>query len=154
MAKYWLLSILFSVPAFASAQPVCTKSTINLHKLPNSSSPVTWRVARWTPLLRTEKKKGWSKVQDLEGDVHWAKSSDLTTTFRCVVVKTNTATIHKEPNRASISQDLKTLDRYTPLKRIGEQQSEWIRVENEAGHQAWIHESVVWKPAIVNSFTF
>ena len=44
------------------------------------------------PLMILDKKSGWAKVQDLDGEVHWAKQSDLNTKDRCVVVKVNVAT--------------------------------------------------------------
>jgi SH3-like domain-containing protein len=105
------------------------------------------------PFLRLGSHKGWIKVQDLEGEVLWARRRDLSSRLRCVVVKTNTAALHKAPQFASPGEDLKNLDRYTPLKRIKDQKA-WIQVEDEAHNQAWIHESQVWKPVTVNNFSF
>lgn len=140
-------------PAWAAAEAMCAKNATSLRKGPGTQHAVTWRVAKNMPFLKLERKSGWYKVQDLEGEVHWARTQDLTSSFRCVVVKTNIASLHREPSPASPAQDLKTLDRYTPLKRVGDRR-DWLQVENEAGQVAWIHESQVWKPVIVNSFSF
>ncbi|NJL24184.1 MAG: hypothetical protein HC902_02705 [Calothrix sp. SM1_5_4] len=140
-------------PCFTGAEPVCAKSAITLRKGAGANEPVTWRVARNMPLLRLEKKGGWSKVQDLEGDVHWVKSADVTNKIRCVVVKTNVASLRRRPSPNGELSDLKTVDRYTPLKRY-ENERDWLQVEDETGRRAWIHESQIWKPVTVNSFSF
>ncbi|MBX3020773.1 MAG: hypothetical protein KF799_03790 [Bdellovibrionales bacterium] len=151
--KWWLglLLILFSCPLFA--QPMCARGNVTLRKGPGTQHAVSWKVSKNMPFLRLERKKGWLKLQDLEGEVHWARASDLTSKTRCVVVKTNVAALHKEPSQNSPATDLKTLDRYTPLRRLDDNR-EWLQVEDEAGRKAWIHESQVWKPVVVNSFSF
>jgi SH3-like domain-containing protein len=147
----WLLFLL-SWQVFA-ADPVCTKTAATLRKGPGNQHAVSWRVPRFMPFMRFERKSGWVRVEDLDGESHWAKSSDLTTQFRCVVVKANIATLRKEPSSSSPPQDLKTLDKYTPLKRLGSDR-EWMQVEDETGRTAWIHESLVWKPVNVQSISF
>lgn len=137
----------------AGAQAVCAKAYISLRKGPAAKEGVTWKVARYMPFLKLESKNGWSKVQDLEGEVHWARGSDLTSQIRCVVVKTNVAALRQEPSASAQAAEIKTLDRFTPLKRL-ESNGEWIQVEVENGLKAWIHESNVWKPVMVNSITF
>lgn len=138
----------------AAAQAVCARGYISLRKGPSTNQPVSWKVARHMPFVKLESKSGWSKVQDLEGEVHWAKSDDLTSKNRCVVVKTNVASLRKEPSsNAPPPPEMKTLDRFTPLKRL-ENDGEWIQVEVENGLTAWIHESNVWKPVVINSFSF
>lgn len=137
----------------AMAQAVCAKAYISLRKGPAGKEAVSWKVARYMPFLKLESKNGWSKLQDLEGTVHWARSSDITSQIRCVVVKSNVASLRKEPSPSAPQADIKTLDRFTPLKRL-ESSGEWIQVEVENGLRAWIHESNVWKPVMVDSISF
>jgi SH3-like domain-containing protein len=150
----WALILLLALPGGqAAAQAMCARRTVNLHKGAGYGTPVTWKVAKYMPFLRLERKGSWSKVQDLEGQVHWLPSRELTAGIRCVVIKTNVAKLHKDPQMSAPAAVLRTLDRYTPLKRIKDQ-SEWIQVEDEDGHRAWVHESQVWKPVLVQSFSF
>lgn len=151
-AKFVLLFFALRI-GLAASEPVCAKAAINLRSGPGPNHPISWKVSKYMPFLRLERKNGWSKLQDLEGEIHWARSADLTTKARCVVVKTNTAALHKDPSSAAPATDMKTLDRYTPLKRVNDQR-EWLQVEDEGGRLAWIHESQVWKPVMVNSFSF
>ena len=147
-----LLCLMWPAYAFAG-DPVCAKSQITLRKGPGEKSAISWRAAKYMPFMRIEKKSGWGKLQDLDGEEHWAKNSDLLTGIRCVVVKTNLAAFKKEPKQASVAMDLRTLDRYTPLKRLGNE-GEWVQVEDETGRQGWVHENNLWKPVNVQSFSF
>lgn len=107
------------------------------------------------PFMVMEKKNGWAKVQDMDGEVHYAKLTDLNTKDRCVVVKVNVAVLRSQPNKAAAPANLRTVDRYTPFLRIEhDDPSEWIEVADETGAKAWIHENYIWKPVSVNSFSF
>lgn len=153
----WILSLgLVLLSSGALAQPVCARGYISLRKGPGANFPLTWKVAKYMPFLMLEKKNGWGKLQDLDGEIHWAKLGDLNAKDRCVVVKVNVATLRKEAsNTAPPPANLRTVDRYTPFKRIEtEESSEWLPVEDETGMKAFIHENYVWKPVIVNSFSF
>jgi hypothetical protein len=92
-------------------------------------------------------------VQDFEGETHWARRNDLTTRFRCVVVRSTVATLRQKPSTSALAADLKTLERYTPHKRL-DSDGAWLHVVDEAGHQAWIHESTIWKPAKIARVQF
>jgi len=138
-------------PAYGDS--VCAKSYVQLRKGPGSKNPATWSVAKYMPFVRLETKSGWSKVQDLEGDVHWVRSSEVSNQIRCVVVRTNVASLRTAPSATAVLAEFKSVDRYTPLKRL-ESRQEWLQVEDEQGRQAWVHESQVWKPVQVQSFSF
>lgn len=105
------------------------------------------------PFFRVERRGSWAKLQDLEGEEHWAKTNEISNQIRCVVVKTNVAVLRKEPSNNAPTLEFKTVDRYTPFKRI-DSDREWIKVEDETGRQAWLHESQIWKPVTVNSISF
>jgi SH3-like domain-containing protein len=117
--------------------------------------PVSWKVAKYMPFMMLEKKNGWAKLQDLEGEIHFAKLADLNTKDRCVVVKVNVAVLRQKPSNTAPPAELRTVDKYTPFLRIeNDNPSEWLEVMDETGSRAFIHENYVWKPVMVNSFTF
>jgi SH3-like domain-containing protein len=154
----FLLAAFFIFQAHAAdgkspGDPACSKGYITLRKGPGPSFPVSWKVARYMPFLKFENKNGWVRVQDLDGETHWAQGKDLTSATHCLVVKSQVATLRREPSATGAPADLKTIDRYTPMKRL-ESQGEWLHVEDEAGRQAWIHESNIWKPVRVQSMEF
>ena len=49
--------------------------------------------------------------------------------------------------------DFKTLDRYTPLKRIGIDAG-WVQVVSDLGLKSWVQESKVWHPVKVQAVKF
>lgn len=152
--KRWAgLVLLVSMSCRGLAEPVCARSAAVLRKSPGANQPVSWKVGKWMPFLRLERKSGWSKVQDLDGELHWARAMDLTTKGRCVVVKAQVAKVHREPNPNSQSPHFKTLDRYTPLERL-DANRDWLQVRDESGHVSWIRESDVWKPVSINTISF
>lgn len=161
MNRIAVLKIIFPVfaatlaaSAFAqTAEPVCTASKSTLRKGPAANTAVSWKVSRYMPFMKVDRKGQFSKVKDLEGEEHWVKTSELTNKFRCVVVKTNVATLRKEPSTNAQPMDIKTVDRYTPFKRLANDR-EWVQVEDETGRQSWIHESQVWKPVNIQSISF
>lgn len=155
LVLFFALSLLSTqtLAATATGDPACAKTAITLRKGPGAQFPVSWRVARFMPFLKLESKNGWIKVKDFEGETHWALARDLSSSLPCVVVKSQVASLRKEPSASSPPAELKTLDRYTPLKKL-QAEGEWLKVEDESGRQAWIHESNIWKPAKVQSVTF
>ncbi len=142
-----------TLAAAQQSEPVCAKASSVLRKGPGAQHPVSWKVSRYMPFLKVDRKGQWTKVKDMEGEEHWVMTSDLTNKIRCVVVKTNIATLRREPSSSAQPMDFRTVDRYTPFKRIANNR-DWVQVEDETGRQAWIHESQVWKPVIVQSITF
>lgn len=153
MNKLGLLVLGLYIGANAWAEPVCAVRATSLRKGAGAQNPVTWKVPKNMPFLRLANKNGWSKVQDLDGELHWVKSGDVSRQLRCVVVKTNVAALHEKPTQSSPAPEMKTVDRYTPFERVADAR-EWLQVKDEAGQKAWIHESQVWKPVTVNSFSF
>ena len=157
MRLTWLVALLLGcanvLAATGSGEPSCAKNFIVLRKGPATSFPVSWRAARYMPFFRHEAKGAWVRVTDLEGESHWAQPRDLTSAYPCVAVKAMVATLRKEPTLAAPPADLKTVDRYTPLKKL-ETPGEWVKIEDETGRRAWIHESNIWKPMKVQSVKF
>lgn len=153
MKRFCLLVPVLYFVIHAHAEPVCAVRATSLRKGPGAQNPVSWRVPKNMPFLRVANKNGWSKVQDLEGEMHWAKNADVSRQVRCVVVKTNVANLREKPAAQAAPADLHTVDRYTPFERLADDR-DWLQVKDEAGHKAWIHETQVWKPVMISSFSF
>jgi SH3-like domain-containing protein len=145
------LLLVFSRFSFADA--VCAKGYISLRSGPGFQFAQTWKVAKFMPFLRFERQGNWVKVQDLDGETHWARAAEITSKDSCVVVRTKVANLRREPASGAEGADLKTVDRYTPFKKL-KTQKEWVQVQDEDGRVAWVHESQIWRPMTVNSISF
>jgi SH3-like domain-containing protein len=153
--KFILLLLLGLAPGVAAqAQAVCTRSSVTvLRKDPSPKAEKSWLVGRYMPFLIVEIKNGWLKVEDLEGQKHYGRAVDFSQKFRCVVIKTNTAETRQGPGVRFPYGDFKTLDRYTPLKRL-DAQNGWVQVENDIGLKSWVLETKVWHPVKVQTLSF
>lgn len=158
----WLFVVCWSVmPALATlaapsarAQAVCTRSAMTvLRKGPGTKFEKSWVVSKYMPFLKVELKNGWLKLQDVDGQIHYGRASDFSQSIRCVVVRVNTAETRQGPGTRFPYGDFKTLDRYTPLKRIS-MDGNWVQVENDLGMKSWIQDSKLWHPVKMQSVKF
>jgi SH3-like domain-containing protein len=150
----FLIALFCLVAGFsARGQAVCARSTATLRKGPGSQFEKTWTVSKYMPFVVMEQKGAWSKLSDIDGEIHWALSSNFTRSFRCVAVKSNTVETRQGPGTQFPYGDLKTLDKYTPLKRY-DSKNGWLEVENDLGQRVWVSENKVWKPIRVQTLSF
>lgn len=152
MNSVFMVSLLVSVlaPLDAIAQninePVCVISPkAKLRSGPSTNSRVTWIVGRNMPLQRIGKENGWSRVQDLRGQVHWVISKNVSVNETCAVVRVRTAALHKGPGATVARADLKVADRYTPFKKV-DREGAWVRLEDEYRGSYWTRDTNVWIP--------
>jgi SH3-like domain-containing protein len=155
LISFLLLGALIGLPGLAAqAQAICTRSSVTvLRKNPSSKAEKSWVVTKYMPFLLLEVKNGWLKVEDLDGVQHYGRASDFSQKFRCVVIKSNTADTRQGPGPRFPYGDFKTLDRYTPLKRLDAHDG-WVQVENDLGLKSWVQESKVWHPVKVQTLSF
>lgn len=152
----WIFFFGLSVASFtqAHAQAVCTRSAMTvLRKGPGAKFDKTWVVSKYMPFLKLDMKSGWLKLQDMDGQVHYGRAADFSQSIRCVVVKSNTAETRQGPGTSFPYGDFKTLDRYTPLKRVGIDTG-WVQVENDLGMKSWVQESKLWHPVKMQAVKF
>lgn len=106
------------------------------------------------PLVELDRKGGWIKVRDLDGEVHWAQGSDLSSRDRCVVVKVRTTSLRQGPSAKQPLAELQTVDRYTAFKRLEADPESWFWVEDEVGGRYWVNATHVWRPTTVSRIGF
>lgn len=141
---------------FASqADALCVSAfQARLRAEPSGNAKVTWVVGRYMPLLEVDRKGSWYKVKDLDGEIHWVSSTEVTSRGRCVVVKVRRADLRTGPGTRQPLADLPSADRYTAFKRIEAEPEEWYRIEDESGDRYWIAASQVWRPTTVSRIGF
>lgn len=129
------------------AQAYCTKTNgVELRLLPDRRSEVSWKVGKFMPLQGTGTRKGaLVEVVDLEGKTHWAQRNQLTTGYKCLVVKVKVGRMRAGPGSEFSPVELANFDKYTPFKDLGGEDG-WTRVQDDIGGMAWINLNQVWKP--------
>jgi SH3-like domain-containing protein len=135
-------------------QSLCVKAnSATLRAEPKASSPVTWTAARYTPLLKLDRKGNWYKVQDMDGETHWVFHDVVTTEFRCLAVRVAVTNLRQGPGKQFPFVDRPVADRYSAFKRL-ESQEDWYQVEDLAGVKGWLNETTVWRPTVVQTISF
>ncbi|MGE0762431.1 MAG: SH3 domain-containing protein [Bdellovibrionales bacterium] len=148
----FLLALCFVVDP---ARALCVSAyQTRLRAEPNAGAKITWVVGRYMPLAEIERRGGWYKVRDMDGDVHWALVSELSGRERCVVVKVRSAELRTGPGVKQPLADVQTVDRYTAFKRLEADPENWYRVEDEVGNRYWIAATQVWRATTVSRIGF
>jgi SH3-like domain-containing protein len=148
------LILVFCLTA-APAQALCVSAfQTRLRAEPSSSAKITWVVGRYMPLVEVERRGGWIKVRDVDGDSHWVPSGDVSGRERCVVVKVQFAGLRTGPGATQPLAEIQAVDRYTAFKRLEADPEEWFHVEDETGSKFWISASAVWRPTTVSRIGF
>jgi SH3-like domain-containing protein len=144
----------FSFGFISMAHALCvTSSKTNLRSGPGPSHPVTWTVAKYTPLIEVTRKGNWIEVEDQDGENHWVYRPNVTSKMVCVSVRVPVAKLRKSPGAQGEVAELKQVDKYTPFKRV-DAQDEWYEVESSWGETFWVHESTMWRPIRVSKVKF
>lgn len=134
--------------ALGQAQAYCvSKPGAKLYSQPTAKSPVSWRVPKFMPLFGTGKKQGqFREVNDVDGQLHWVKSNDISSRMSCIVVKTNTTTLRAGPGKKFEPAYLGVVDRYAAFLDLGGEDG-WTQVQDDTGEKAWVNLDHTWKPA-------
>jgi len=115
----------------------------NLRGGPGTKYEKRWLVFRYTALKKIARRKGWYKVRDVDGDLHWIYGRLVTDRFRCAVVKVEKANVRTGPGtrfkKSSMSPAIK-YDSFKVIKRKGA----WVKVMDEFGDKGWIHRKLLW----------
>lgn len=146
------------LPDLSRAACVDAQQT-KLRSAPSRSAKVTWVVGKFMPLVALEKKGQWSKVRDLDGEIHWVETRDLSTKYQCVVVKVGASVLRKGPATSEPKASAGLAERYMAFKRIDylleeEPPENWYKVVDEVGREAWVQQNHVWRPTTVTSVGF
>lgn len=147
MSRLVLLAFIFAFPLWAQAQAFCVnKSGTKLYSQASTKAAVSWKVPKHMPLFGTGKKqKGMVEVNDVDGQLHWVKRSELSSRSNCVVVKTNSTVMRSGPGKKFEPVYLGVVDRYAAFEDLGGEDG-WTQVQDETGMKAWINLDHTWKP--------
>ncbi len=132
--------ILFNTEVFAASFLCVRAREANVRSGPGTEFEILWGAGRYYPFKVLEKRGGWVKVKDFEGDIGWVYSKLL---FRapCVVVYVKRANVRAAPSKkARILFCAPKGTAFKVLKRKGK----WLYVEYADGDRGWIFGSLVW----------
>ncbi|MCV0438715.1 MAG: SH3 domain-containing protein [Hydrogenophaga sp.] len=145
-ARHFIAAATLCVMAIASSvvhaqSMVSVKgSTLNMREGPGTNTAVLWELKRGYPLRITQRKGGWIKVRDFEGDTGWV-ARRLTGNTPHHIVKARVANIRSGPGT---KHRIVGKVEYGELLRTREKRADWVRVEREQGAGGWIARRLLW----------
>lgn len=107
------------------------------------------------PLAATGKRRsgGWIQVRDMDGQVHWISSRDVTTSWNCVVVRTKSTRLRMGPGKQFQPSPLGLADKYSAFLDLGGEDG-WTQIENDEGEKGWVNMDHLWKPSRMLRMSF
>jgi SH3-like domain-containing protein len=140
--KLWMLGLpLLLAAGSASAETLSVKvASANFRARPHESAELKFTADKFFPVDVVEKKNGWVKVRDFEGDEAWVLEKTLGAT-PSVVVSTDKANIREAANTTS---DVLFQVKRGEVFKIEERKENWIKVVDANGDGGWIREDMVW----------
>lgn len=146
MRREWLVpSLLAALLAWAPALQAATfraidGSQVNLRAGPGTDHKRLFQVSRDYPVKVLERRGGWAKVVDFEGDQGWVHA-DLLADRRTVLVTADLVNVREGP--ATDHEVAFRAQRNVLLAYLG-QQGGWVHVRHADGAEGWVHGRLVW----------
>lgn len=141
-----LFAGLVILSATAAASPLCVKaSEANLRDGPGTQYGKTWKVYKYMPLDRVDRRGKWYQVRDLDGDRHWVYADLVSSGLRCAVVKAKEANVRRGPGTRYGRTDISPVEKYYSFRVTGGK-GDWVKVRDEVGNEGWVARSMLWQP--------
>lgn len=116
-------------------------STVNMRASPGKQGEVIWRLDRHYPLKVLQRRNGWLKVRDFEGDMGWV-AARLTSRSPSMIVKSSRANIRSGPGTR---YRIVARAEYGELLKTREKRGRWVNVFFPGkGKSGWVARSLVW----------
>ncbi len=131
-----------SLAASAGAAEILSvkNESANFREGPGEKHPVVFAADRFYPVEVVEKKDGWTKVKDFEGDVAWV-AERLLTKQETVVVEGDRVNVREKANTTS---EIAFKAERGEVFKVDERSGKWLKVVDANGDGGWIRDDMVW----------
>ena len=132
---------LVAVPvAQAATYRSIAASKVNLRAGPGKDAKRLFVVSRGYPVRVLERRDGWAKVEDYEGDRAWV-FSDLLSGQRTVLVVKELVNVRRE---ASTNAEVAFQAQRNVLLQYLGADGKWVHVRHADGDEGWVYAPLVW----------
>jgi SH3-like domain-containing protein len=141
-----LPALLFGLPLLlsagvSSAETLSVKtSSANFRERPHEAAKIKFSADKFFPVEVIEKKSGWVKVKDFEGDEAWVAEKVLAKQ-PAVVITAERANIRE---KANTSGDVLFKVERGEVFKVEERSGSWIKVVDARGDGGWIRADMTW----------
>ncbi len=142
--RFIFLSVSVFLIQVVQTQALCVRDEqANLRRGPGVSWNKTWEAIRYMPLKKLGKEKGWYRVEDVDGNIHWVREDLVTHDYSCAVIKTDFSNLRTGPGTQYPKAKVPQADKYVSF-RIVKSQGDWIKVEDPEGDELWVTRDNLW----------
>lgn len=141
-AAPWLLLMLVMTAAAASAAErlAVTADIANVRSGAGTKYGQLWQVEKYYPVMVFEKKGGWCRIKDFEGDEGWIEGS-LLGKVNTVIVKVPKCNVRSGPGTEF--EIAFSVTKGIPFKVL-QTKGQWLQVEHADGDSGWVIKTLVW----------
>ena len=124
-----------------AAERMAVKADIaNIRSGPGLTYDLLWQIEKYHPLQVVQKKDGWFRFKDFEGDEGWIHQT-LVDTTPTVIVRVNRCNLRSGPGT---QHDIAfTVDKGIPFKVL-KTDGRWLQVQHADGDTGWLFNALIW----------
>jgi len=136
-----LLTLMLTAVAVGAAERMAVAAgTANVRSGPGTKNDQLWQVEKYYPVMVVEKKGGWCRIKDFEGDEGWIEASLLDKT-NTVIVRVPKCNVRSGPSTEHGT--LFSVTKGIPFKVL-QTKGQWLQVEHADGDSGWVMKNLVW----------
>jgi SH3-like domain-containing protein len=132
---------LILLPEVASAEILSVKGqSANFRERPHEAAKIKFSADKFYPVEVVERKAGWAKVKDFEGDEAWVAERMLVKQ-PSVVIAVDRANIRESAETAS---DVVFKAEKGEVFKLEERKGQWMKVVDAKGDGGWVRGDMTW----------
>ena len=113
---------------------------VNFRQAPAAEAAVLFTADQHYPVLVLERKRGWAKIRDFEGEIAWV-AKRLLTSQKTVAVIAKGVSARQQPNDEAPASFQAPWSEGFVVVRVA---SDWVLVQDADNRQGWIHRMFLW----------
>jgi len=142
LSPFVLALPLLLIPGLASAEILSVKSpSASFRDAPHQASKVKFTADQFYPVEVVERKAGWTKVKDFEGDTAWV-ADKLLGKQGTIVVTADRANVRAKPSTSG--EVLFKVERGEVFKIEERGDGGWLKVVDARGDGGWLRGDMTW----------
>jgi SH3-like domain-containing protein len=134
-----MLLLFYPMQASAEMKSVRVK-TANFREAPADDADILFTADRYYPVKIVERKSGWAKVRDFEGEVAWV-AERLLNREKTVVIRVEYAIARDKPETSG-KQVFRAS--WSDAFLVKEVRTGWVSIEGPDGKEAWVLQEATW----------
>jgi len=134
-----IAALLFTTQALAEMKSVRVK-TANFREGPSDSEDVLFTADRHYPVKILERKRGWAKIKDFEGETAWV-AERLLASQKAIVVTVERAVVRDKPDAKGKSVFQAN---WSDAFAVKQERNGWVLIEGADGKEGWISRDSTW----------